>query len=51
MRNKLDAESKPQVYSCFQSPLPQFWDDTLFIQVFQGCMVHQVDCVDLICCF
>ena len=25
-RNKLDAESKPQVYSCSQSPPPQFWD-------------------------
>ena len=29
-----------------QCPPPQFWDDSLSIQVFQRCRVHQVDCGD-----
>ena len=27
------------------------WDDSLSIQVFQRCRVHQVDCGDLLRCF
>ena len=38
------------IYHCSQSPPPQFWDDSLSIQVFHRCRVHQVDCGDLICC-
>ena len=30
--------------------MPQFWDDSLSIQVFQRCRVHQVDCGELIHC-
>ena len=26
------------------------WDDSLSLQVFHRCSVHQVDCGDLICC-
>ena len=43
-RKKSDAESKPQVYSWSKSPLPQFWEHSLSIQVFHRCRVHQVDC-------
>ena len=43
-------KGKIYIYRCSQSPLPQFWDDSLSIQVFQRCRVHQVDCGDLICC-
>ena len=50
IRNKSVADSKPQVYSCSQSPPPQFWDDSLSAQVFHRCRVHQVDCRDLIPC-
>ena len=50
IRNKFDAESKPQVYSCSRTPPPQFGDDSLSIQVFHRCRVHQVDCGDLIRC-
>ena len=50
IRNKSVADSKPQVYSCSQSPLPQFWVDLLSIQVFHRCRVPQVDCGDLIRC-
>ena len=39
-----------QVYSCSQSPPPQFWDYSLSIQVFHRYGVHQFDCGDLICC-
>ena len=41
---------KKYIYICSQSPLPQFWVDSLSIQVFHRCRVHQVDCGDLICC-
>ena len=50
IRNKSDADSKPQVYSCSQSPPPQFWVDSLAIQVFHRCRVPQVACGDLIYC-
>ena len=50
IRNKSIADSKPQVYSCFQSTLPQFWVDMLSIQVFHRCSVPQVTCGDLIHC-
>ena len=50
IRNKSVADSEPQVYSGSQSLLPQFCDDSLSIQVFHRCGVHQVDCGDLICC-
>ena len=39
-----------KIYRCFQSPPPQFWDNSLSIQVFHRCRVHQVDCGDLIRC-
>ena len=38
------------IYRCSQSPPPQFWDDSLSLQVFHRCRVHQVDCGDLIRC-
>ena len=44
------AYSKPQVYICSQSPLPQFWDDSLSVQVFHRFRVHQIDCEDFILC-
>ena len=50
IRNKSAIHSRPQVYSCSQSPPPQFWDDSLSIQVFHRCRVPQVDCGDLIHC-
>ena len=50
IRNKSVTDSKPQVYSCSQSPPLQFWDDSLSIQVFQRYRVHQLDCGDLIRC-
>ena len=50
IRNKSVTDSKPQVYSCSKTPLPQFWDDSLSIQVFHRCRVYQVDCGDLIRC-
>ena len=50
IKNKLVVESKPQGYSCSQSPLPQFWDDLLSIQVFHRCSVNEIDCGDLIRC-
>ena len=34
IRNKSVTDSKPQVYSCSQSTLPQFWDDAFSIQLF-----------------
>ena len=40
---------KIYIYCCSQSPPPQFLDDSLSIQVFQKCRVHQVDFGDLIC--
>ena len=49
-RNKSDAKSNPQVYSCSQNTLPQFWNDSLSIQVFQRYRVHQVNCGALIRC-
>ena len=50
IRNKSAADSKPQVYSCSQSLLPQFWVDSLSLEVYHRCKVPQVDCGDLICC-
>ena len=50
IRNMSVADSKPQVYSCSQNSLPQFWDDSFSIELFHRCRVHQVDCGDLICC-
>ena len=47
IRNQSVTDSEPQVYSCFQNPLPQFRDDSLSLQVFQRCRIHQVDCGDL----
>ena len=41
-------KKEKKIYLCSQSPLPQFWDDSFSIQVFQRCRVHQVDCGDLI---
>ena len=43
-------KGKIYIYHCSQSPLPQFWDDLLSIQVFHRFLVHQVDRGDLICC-
>ena len=37
IRNKSVTDSKPQVYISSQSPPPQFWDDSLSIQVFHRC--------------
>ena len=39
---------KKYIYHCSQSSLPQFWGNSLSIQVFHRCRVHQVDCGDLI---
>ena len=50
IRNKSVTDRKPQVCSCPLSPLPEFWVDLVFIQVFHRCRVHQVDCGDLIRC-
>ena len=50
IRNKSVTESKPYVYICSQSLLPQFWVDSWSIQVFHRCRVPLVDCVDLIHC-
>ena len=44
------AVRKPQVYSCSQIPLPQFWGELLSIHVFHRFRVPQVDCGDLIRC-
>ena len=43
-------KKEKNIYHCFQSPPPQFWDDSLSIQVFHRCRVPQVDCGDLIHC-
>ena len=43
-------EGNKYIYRCSQSPLPQFWADSLSIQVFHRCRVHQVCCGDLIRC-
>ena len=43
-------EGKLYIYRCSQRPPPQFWVDSLSVQVFQRCRVHQVDCGDLIRC-
>ena len=43
-------KGKKCIYHCFQSPPPQFWDDSLSIQVFHRCGVHQVHCGDLLHC-
>ena len=43
IRNKSVADNNPQVYSCSQSPPPQFWDDSLSIQLFHRCRVPHVD--------
>ena len=48
--SKSVTDSKPQVYSCSQSPPSQFWVDLLSIQVFHRCRFRQVDCGDLIHC-
>ena len=43
IRNKSVGDSKPHVYICSQRPLPQFWVDSLSIQVFHRCRVPQVE--------
>ena len=43
-------KAKKYISHCSQRPPPQFWDDSLSIQVFQRCSIHQVDCGDLIHC-
>ena len=45
---RTNGKSKAIQTKITQSPPPQFWDDSLSIQVFQRCRVHQVDCGDLI---
>ena len=50
IRNKSVTDSKPQVYSCSQSPPPQFRVDSLSTQVFHRSRIHHVDCGDLMCC-
>ena len=46
-------KEKKEIY-IYISVLPKstasIWDDSLSLQVFQRCSVHQVDCGDLICC-
>ena len=43
-------KKEKNIYCCSQNPLPQFWDVSLSIQIFQRCRVHQVDCGYLIHC-
>ena len=45
-----EKKEKKYIYRFSQSPLPQFWDGSLSIQVFHRCRVYQVDCGDLIHC-
>ena len=50
----LTKREKGKIY-IYISLLPKstssIWDDSLSIQVFHRCRVHQVDCEDLIRCF
>ena len=38
-----EKKGKIYIHCCSQCPPPQFWDDSLSIQVFHRCRVHQVD--------
>ena len=44
------GKGKIHICCCSQSPPPQFWDDSLSIQVVHRCRVHQVVCGALIRC-
>ena len=44
-------KGKKYIYiSWLPKSTPSIWDDSLSIQVFHRCRVHQVDCGDLIRC-
>ena len=43
-------KGKKYLYLWPQSLPPQFWDNSLSVQVLHRCRVHQVDCGDLIRC-
>ena len=43
-------EKGKKCISLLPNPLPQFWDDSLSIQVFHRCRIHLPDCGNLILC-
>ena len=48
---KREKGKKIYIYiSLLPKSTSSIWDETLSIQVFHRCRVHQVDCGDLICC-
>ena len=44
-------EKGKKEYILLPKSTSSIWDDSLSLQVFHRCRVHQVDCGALICCF